>query len=260
MGGVFLLPRRLTRGSLRVALSCIVPAKVRRRQATAPTKPARQTGRTDGRQGGFNAAHFHIRAGAVLRRDPGRYRARRSEHDPRRQAIRHRLHAIHGHGRPEDDREARQGGGPRRREGGIQPVPVERRDERRAAVRQRRFRLSRHSRHHHDLVEDQGHADRSARRVRPQCVAAHSPVARSGHQVDQGFQGRPQDRDAGGEGLDAGDHAADGGGEGIRAGQVQLARSSHRVDGASGRDRDDARRAERRSSPTGRRRRSSTGR
>ena len=57
------------------------------------------------------------------------------------------------------------------------------------------------------------------------------------------FKDRPQDRDAGREGLDAGDHAADGGREGIRPGQILLARSSHRVDGASRRDRRHARRA-----------------
>ena len=43
----------------------------------------------------------------------------------------------------------------------------------------------------------------------------------------------------------AGDHAADGGREGIRRREIQRARSSHRVDVASGRDRRDARRAER---------------
>ena len=45
--------------------------------------------------------------------------------------------------------------------------------------------------------------------------------------------------------VDAGDHAADGGREGIRRREVQRARSPHRVDVASGRDRRDARRAER---------------
>ena len=50
---------------------------------------------------------------------------------------------------------------------------------------------------------------------------------------------------AGREGLDAGDHAADGGGEGIRRRQVQRARSPHRVDGASRRDRRHAGRPER---------------
>ena len=124
-------------------------------------------------------------------------------------------------------------------------VPLHRRDERRADLRQRRFRLARHSGHHHDLVEDQGHPDRGQGRARPQRVAADADGARSRHQVDQGLQGQPPHRDAGREGLDAGDHAADGGREGIRRRQVQRARSSDRVDGASGRDRRHARRAER---------------
>ena len=45
--------------------------------------------------------------------------------------------------------------------------------------------------------------------------------------------------------VDAGDHAADGGREGIRRREIRRARSPHRVDVASGRDRRDARRTER---------------
>src|SRR5262245_44200740 len=49
--------------------------------------------------------------------------ARRGEDAARRQAIRRRLHAVHGPGGPEADREARQGRGARRHYRRVQSVP-----------------------------------------------------------------------------------------------------------------------------------------
>ena len=170
--------------------------------------------------------------------------SRRGQRGARREAIRRRLHAVHGDAGVETGREARQGGRPRHHHR-MGDIPLLRRDERRADLRLGRFRFARRARHHHDLFQDQGNGERGEGRARPERVAADAGGARSRDQVAEGFHRQAPHRAAGREGLEPGDHPADGGREGIRRREICRARSPDRVDVASGRDRRDARRTER---------------
>ena len=80
-----------------------------------------------------------------------------------------------------------------------------------------------------------GTRERSARALRRAGDAVHPHDQPARDQVDQGLQGRPQDRGAGREELQPGDLPADGGREGVGTGELRAARSVHHHAAASGR-------------------------
>ena len=131
--------------------------------ARHPLQKSKKTTHQATRQGRSACSDFFDSFCAMhgrCRRSPRRKPPRRSEHATPREPVRHRLHAIHGDGRSEADREARQNGRPRRHKGRMGLVPLLRRDERCADLGLGRFRLPRHPGHRDDLFEDERLADR----------------------------------------------------------------------------------------------------
>ena len=122
----------------------------------------------------------------------------------------------------------------RRHQGQLGQACRPRGDERRAAVGLAQFQLGRRAVADHAVGQDQRQHRRHGR-VGADHVSALSQRAQSEREVDQGFHRQGQDRGAGGQGVDAGDHAADGGRESVRRGQSLQARSVHRHAVASGR-------------------------